>query len=271
MRRLRSVGMCAVAVAVLGAVGAGSASAALPEIGRCVAEAGGGYSDSSCTKKATKGTGSFEFVKNAVKKKFSAEGGEVKLAGATGTEFRCTSEHMTGEYLEKGTTPQTKEVQHVLKTYSGCEMSLFGAECKSEGAGAGEIRWKALKGKLAYTSGKKTPAVKLNLSLSPEVPKKGFVEFECPAVGIAILVAEGAEKGHETILANIGPLNSMSSTATLEYSGSSGHQEPDSVEGLPTVIDNLEYSLMGPKGTFERIAEVDTLTITNEEELEIKP
>jgi hypothetical protein len=261
------MGMCIAAVA---AIGAGSASA-LPEIGRCVAQPGGKYLDSNCTKKgSTKEPGTKEWVKNAIKKKFTAVGGEGKLQGATGTEIRCTAQTATGEYLEKGTTPSTKEVHNVVAKFNGCELPLFKVECKTAGAAAGEIVTTKLKGKLSYTSGKKTPAVKVNESLSPEAKKHGFAEFECPGVGVVVYVGEGPEKGHETILGDVGPLNTMATTATETYAGSGGKQEPNFVEGKATVIDNLESSLSGPKGTFERSDQVLTSVITAEEALEIK-
>jgi hypothetical protein len=42
----------------------------------------------------------------------------------------------------------------------------------------------------------------VNQGLTPEVLKKGFGEWECPAVGIVVYVGEGKE-GHEIVLANI--------------------------------------------------------------------
>lgn len=270
MKRMRIVGLCLVAAFALSAIGAGSASA-LPEIGRCVSKAGGKYTESNCvTKSSSKVPGTFEFVKNAIKKHFSAASGEAKLQGATGTEIKCSASSSTGEFLEKGATPSTKEVTNVVAKFNGCELPAFGVECKSKGAAAGEILTTKLKGKFAYTSGKKTPAVKVNESLAPIVKKHGFTEFECPAVGVVVYVGEGPEKGHETILGNVTPLNTMAATGSLNYEGSGGKQNPNFVEGKATVIDNLESSLSGPKGTFERSDQVQSNTVTFEEALEVK-
>jgi hypothetical protein len=268
MKRMRIVGLCLVAAFALSAIGAGSASA-LPEIGRCVAQAGGKYLTSNCTTKKT-GSG-FEWKKNPIKKGFTSTGGEGKLQGATGTEIKCTTQSATGEYKEKGTVPSTKEVTNVVAKFNGCSLPLFGVECKSKGAAAGEILTTKLKGSLAYISGKKTPAVKVAQGLAPIVKKKGFTEFECPAVGVVVYVGEGPEKGHETIYGYVGPLNTMATTATEEYlkGAKEGVQDPQHKEGS-TVIDNLESSLSGPKGTFERSDQVLTTTIENEEALEIK-
>ena len=265
MKRMRIVGLCLVAAFALSAIGAGSASA-LPEIGRCVAKAGGKYTDGNCTKK---GTGSFEKVKNAVKKGFTSAGGEGKLEGAGGTEIKCTTQTAEGQYLEKGAVPATKEVHLVTAKFNGCELPLFGVECKTKGKAAGEITTTKLKGALVYVSGKKTPGVIVAQGLSPEVKKKGFAEFECPAVGVVVYVGEGPEKGHETILADVGPVNTMSTTATENYQQvKAGVQNPQHKEGS-AVIDNLESSLSGPKGTFERSSQILETIITNEESLEI--
>jgi len=263
MKRMRIVGLCLVAAFALSAIGAGSASA-LPEIGKCVAKAGGKYTNANCT---TAGKGSFEFVKTITKKGFTSAGGEGILEGASGTVISCKTQSATGEY--KGTT-SFKEVQHVKATFKGCELPLFKAECKTKGAALGEITTTDLTGKLAYTSGKGGKTPKVNQGLTPLVKKKGFALFECPAVGVEVYVGEGKEKGHETILAEVTPLNTMALTSTQVYAGSKGVQTPQFVEGKATVIDNLESSLAGPKGTFERSDQALETVVTNEEELEIK-
>jgi hypothetical protein len=270
MRRMSMVGILVVGALALGGVWAGAAGATLPEVGRCVAESGEGeYKNSNCTEKAGKlvSEKSFEFVKGAVKKGFSSAGGEGKYEGAAGNELKCTGFSAKGEFKE--VSGAIKEVQHVVATFTGCAVPLFGAECHTAGAGAGEIVTKDLTGPLKYTSGQglKTPVV--NQGLKPEVAKKGFAQFECPALGIVYYIGEGPEKGHETILGNGGPVNVMSTTAIEEYVGSKGVQSPQHVEGS-TVVDNLEQSLSGPKGTFERSDLVLTVVTTYEEEIEIK-
>jgi len=263
MKRMRIVGLCLVAAFALSAIGAGSASA-LPEIGRCVAKAGGKYTDGNCTKK---GTGSFERVKNAVNPAFTSAGGEGKLLGAGGTEIKCTTQSASGSYFEK--LGSTKEVHLVTAKFNGCTLPLFGVPCQTNGKAEGEIITTKLHGALVYVSGKKTPGVVVAQGLSPEVKKKGFAEFECPAVGVVVYVGEGLEKGHETILADVGPVNVMATTATEKYQQvKAGQQLPQSKEGS-AVIDNLESSLSGPKGTFERSSQVLETVITNSEALEI--
>jgi len=249
-------------------------ASALPEIGRCVAKEKGKYLDSNCTKKSSaKAPGSFEWEKNAVKKHFTVKnnptGPTIELEGASGTKISCKTSTSSGEYFEKGATPSTKEVKKVVTTFTGCELPLFSAPCQTKGHPTGEIVTTSLKGILVYISGKKTPAVKVGTALSPEVKKKGFAEFECPAVGVVVYVGEGPEKGHETIIGEASPVNVSSTTSTQTFKGSKGVQEPQHKEGS-AVIDNLESSLSGPKGTFERSNQILEATQTNEEALEIK-
>jgi hypothetical protein len=70
--------LCLAAVFALAAF-AGSASAASPEFGQCVAKEGGKYEDSNCQTKAKGKTGkkSFEWKKDSevANKKFTGEGG----------------------------------------------------------------------------------------------------------------------------------------------------------------------------------------------------
>ncbi len=267
MRRIRIVGLCLVAAFALTAFAASSASA-LPEIGRCVAKAGGKYSESNCNTKKT--GGGFEFVKNAVKKKFTSVSlpGKIQLEGAGGTAITCTHQEASGEYLEKGATPATKEVHLVVATFTGCEIPLFSAKCENT-ATEGEIVTTKLKGPLEYISGKKTPSVVVGQALSPEVKKKGFATFKCPSIGVEVYVGEGPEKGHETVIADVGTVNKMATTNTQTYKGTKGVQEPDHKEGS-AVIDNLESSLSGPKGKFEKSDQELNTEVINEEELELK-
>jgi len=267
MKRTWALGSCLCISIAVGVVGAGSAGALPPEVGRCVAKAGGKYSSATCT--TTAGKGSFEFEKNPVKKGFKGEGGEDKILFASGDEIKCTQSSLTGEYHS---TSATTEVRSVREIYRGCELPLFKTTCQTKGAAAGEVIGKLLDGKLYYTSGKGTKTPVVNLGLTPEVKKKGFAEFECPAIGVVVYFGEGKEKGHETVLASLGPVNTMATAYTQVYAagGKAGEQWPNFIEGKPTVIDNMESSLAGPKGIYERVSQVLENVITNEEELEIK-
>jgi len=271
MKRMRIVGMCILAVCALGAWAASSASA-LPEVIRCQPSEVGKYKDAGCTVKATAGEkgnkAKFEIHKGlgGTKLGFTSVGGEGKLEGASGTEIKCTEQEATGSYKE--VSGKIIEVQKVKATFRHCELPLFKVPCETKAAASGEITTTGLKGPLKYTSGKKTPTPVVNAGLKPEIAKKGFALFECPAVGVEVYVGEGKEKGHETILANVSPVNVMTETETQVYEGSKGVQNPQHIEGS-AVIDNLESSLSGPKGTFERSDQVLTTVLKGEQEGEI--
>ncbi len=268
--RMGRAALCAVVVvtAVFGVYA--SSALALPEVGRCVAEVGGQYRDGNCTERGS--PGSFEFVKNAIKKGFAETSlpGKIQLEGASGTAMTCTGQTATGEYRETGTTPATKEVHHVVVRLFGCEIPLFSAKCQNTST-EGEIVSTQWKGPFDYITGKGTSSVVVGLALSPEVKKKGWMTFKCPTIGEEQYWGEGLEKGHETAIADLSKasVNVVSPTYELLYRGSKGIDEPDHKEGS-SVTDNFEVSLEGPKGTFEKGDWELTTQIENEEELEIK-
>ncbi len=270
MKRMRIVGLCLVAVFAFSAFAVSSASA-LPEIGRCVAKPGTGkYKNSNCTEKAGSKVEEkqFERVKNAVKKGFTSAGGEGVLETAAGTKVVCTAQSATGEYLEKGATPSTKEVHHVVATFTGCTLPLISAPCNTAGKASGEIVTNELEGKMGYISGKgtKTPVVGQELKPQKNVTSKLFAAFECGAGAVKIEVGQGTGKGGNCIIAPVEPANVMSTNATETYSGSGGKQSPQSFEGS-TKVCNLESRANG--GAWERATQALVTTITNEEELEI--
>jgi len=263
MKRMRIVGLALVAAFALGAIGVSSASA-FPEIGRCVAKTGGKYLTSNCV---SKGKGSFEWVKGAAKLHWSGAGGESVLEGASGIKISCKGNTSEGTY--KLTSGAIKEVEKVKATFTGCEVPLFSAECHGiRPLGApGEIITTELKGPL-----KDGPNAKeVVQELKPQIAKKGFAEFECPAIGAIVYVGEGAEKGKETILSVATPVDAEPAlTSTSTYTaGPGGNQVPDHIKGS-AVIDNLESSTAGPKGKFEKSSQSQTETLTNEEPLELK-
>ena len=214
---------------MVGAVVAGTA-VALPEVGRCVPQVGGRYVNAGCTFKAK--VGSYEWEKNAVQTGFTAEGGEAMLEMPSGVEIHCIGANSaTGAYHAKGAIPSTKEVVGVVMRLRFCTLPILDAPCQAKGAAEYEIVTAPMKGVLAYTSGKGTSSPVIDQSLRPEVAKGTIAEPACPAVGVAFRIGEGTGKLHNTILANTGPLNTMSSTRTLELVGPKGIQTPEHTEG----------------------------------------
>jgi hypothetical protein len=253
-----------------GAMAAASASA-LPEVGRCVAQAGTGkYKDANCSEKPGKlpSEKAFEFKKGAVKKAFTGSGGEAVLETASGTKIACTRESAVGEYNE--TLGAIRAVRKVILSFKECQLPPLGLGCRTAGAEEGEFVTSPLKGRLAYVSGKgtKTPAV--GQELRPEKAKGAFLEFECGGGGVKVKtgVRGTTPNGNDCIIGTVSPVNVMNATFTEAFSGSEGVQSPQSFETSPTKLCNLEANTNG--GPYERSSLAFTSTITNEEPLEVK-
>jgi hypothetical protein len=257
-----------ITTACAAALGASSA-VALPEVGRCVAQSGTGkYKNANCTEKAGSKTfeKQFEFVKNAIAKKFTSAGGESVLETTSGSKFVCKTESASGEYRESGSPPRTREVHGVLITFTRCETPDF-AQCNSKGGAAGEFTTAKLSGKLGYISGKGTKAPVVGQELHPEVSKGVFLAFECLGGAIHVEVRQGSGKGGDCIIARVANSDEMSSSFEETYSASKGVQSPQHFEGSSHIC-NLESNTNG--GAFERSTLAFGTTITNEEALEIK-
>jgi hypothetical protein len=245
-------------------------AAALPEVGRCVAQSGTGrYKDANCNEKAGALTAekAFEFTKGAGKKAFTGAGGEVVSETASGTKFVCQAESAAGEYRE--TLGRTTGVQKLLIRFTNCAMPALGVFCASRGAQPGEFVTSSLKGTFGYISGKKTKAPVVGERLQPEKAKGPFLEFECNggAITAKIGVRPTAPNGGDCVIGSLSPANMMSTSFDEAFSGSGGDQSPQSFQGTTTIC-NLEASANG--GPFERARLAFSSTLANGEELEIK-
>ncbi len=264
---MRISGLVIVALA-LSAIGAASAIAALPEAGRCVAKPGTGkYKDAGCTEKAgSKATEKqFEFLKGGVLVNFAGSGGESVLETASGSKIICKSVAETGKYdLDTGII---KEVEGVVLAFKGCELPLLIGGCETKGAAEGEILTSPLKGLLGYISGKGTKSPVAGLQVTPESLKAPFLAFECGNGAAKVVLKQGAGKGGNCMIGSVSPANTMTNTFEQVFSGASGEQTPQHLEGS-TKLCNLEAATNGGKA--ERTALVFAVTVTNEETLEIK-
>ncbi len=176
-KRIGRFALCTAVVLMALSGGYASSAIALPEVGRCVAQEGGKYANSDCSEKRS--GGGFEFVKNPIKKGFTeaVQPGKIQLEGAGGVATTCGGQSATGEYLEKGTVPATKEVHHVVVTFTNCEIPLFNAKCQNTET-EGEIVSTKWKGSFEYISGQKTEGVVVGLALTPEVKKKRIHDLQ---------------------------------------------------------------------------------------------
>jgi hypothetical protein len=260
MKRARLVGACLVTALALSATWAGSASA-LPEIGRCISQAKGKYTDGNCTKLAKKPeVGTKERAKGSGGKNgFTAVGGEGVLETESGTKITCKSQSAKGVYDEDAGV--IREVENVVITLRRCETPLIDTGCQNT-ATEGEIVTNALHGPLGYIS---KAGKEVGQELTPSAKKGPITEFECGFGAAKLVVKEGAKKGGNCVIAPVVNVNEMSLTAKQTYSGAAGKQNPQNFEGKP--VCNMEIATNG--GPAERMTWAFTTTVTNEQELEI--
>jgi hypothetical protein len=305
VKHVRILGIAIVAVLALAAVAATTASA-LPEWGKCTAQAGGKYSDSNCTVKAKKGTGTFEFTKGKslkntpfsgsnvgtggvlttqlrfcegpeeqpreTRKKCAENGGEEQLGGIVSIE--CESEHNTGE------ATGSNEVTNVAVKFLGCK--LFGSVPCSNGPEEGEILVKPLKGKLGYID---KAEKKVGLLLEPKTKHGDFANFTCGSI-LSTVVGVGNSKegaffepenkgGNDQIISPITPVNTMTSSYEQVYTVNPSTYEniPSKFEGKPiSLLESYTFNNEEPGLTTQWMASGEEITNVNtqSEESEIK-
>jgi hypothetical protein len=276
MRQMRLVGLCLTTALVLAAIGASSASA-LPEVGRCVAKAGGKYTNNNCTKKVTSG-GSFEWLKGTGGgNKFTATSGEAVLEGESGTKIVCKNSTAVGKYDEDGTAHAIKGVESVVATFHECEDPGIGKICHSAGQLEGVIVTETLEGNLGYIV--KKPA-KVGQELHPAKKGGPFAVFECglpSSGGIKVTVKEntsgapGSKGGGNCIISTLTEVNVMATSVGDVFKASGiGKQDPQSFENKKPPICNLESEFAAFPAPFERSTQTEIAEVFSEEPLEIK-
>jgi hypothetical protein len=244
MLRIRMVGLALVAVFALSAIAASSASAALPEFGRCKHETGK-YSKANCEE----GEGSaYNWVplKEGEEVKFKSTSGAGTLETEGGTKVTCK------EDIDEGHTTGPK-TDVVTVRFIGCESSKI--KCTSAGAASGEIVVKEALSELGFI---KAPEV--GLALKPAKGSEIFVEFSCLG-GIVKVKTKGS------VIGKLTPSSEMTETFTLVFkSAGGGKQEIKKFEG--GAEDVLSSSING--GAYEPASEETTDTIKFTEKLEVK-
>ncbi|HEY2181215.1 MAG TPA: hypothetical protein VGH09_06040 [Solirubrobacteraceae bacterium] len=274
MRLIRIIGLCLVAVFALGTIGASSASA-LPEFGKCVAKAGGKYTDSNCTAKTTTG-GTFDRVKASAitHTKFTSKSGTTYLEGESGLKIVCEESSTTGELNKTGTNVAAKGVKNVVLKWTGCEGCACFMSCQNKGAARGEIVSNTLQGNLVYANKAKKEVLQ---ELHPKVNGGAFASFECGSGAVIVIVkeepvSEGGKEGHNCIFGSIpvADVNVMSPTGHTNFVGSGtdeGRQIPQTDEKLKPAKCNLEEEVSGGKHEFVSLNQ--ELTTTFEEPIEL--
>jgi len=173
MTRIRSFGVCLVAVlGLVGVLAATSASAATPKWFECAKaepKNTGEYSDKECKTPVTPGTGKYVLKEGVGKDKATkGKGGPAVLSvkfWAGDDEIKCASSKSEG-------TPEAPNfLKKISITYKKC--GSLGAPCKSTGAKTGEIKISGVEGELGYIKGtKSTVGIKLMSETEPGTETK---------------------------------------------------------------------------------------------------
>lgn len=247
MRAIRIGGICGLLACAVGAALAAVAAAQPPEIGRCVARAGGKYTNSVCTKPAKgKTVGKYEWEAGAVKKKFTGVGGVGTLETIGRAIVKCKTESSKGEF----TGPST--VGNVAVVFTGCESG--GYKCSTPGSAEGELSTNPLAGTLVWEKYKKKVAV----DLVPQATEL-FIEFACGPANVKV-------KG--SVLTSI-PANVSKTAFEEKFKATKGKQKPEYYyTASDEKVKDVLISKIGPT-EFEQAGQTITNTQTDEEALEV--
>lgn len=233
MGRIRTVGICMVVLVAAGALGAGVASAEIPELGRCVkAEAvqegkktvyHGNYSGKNCIKLKT-GKGKYEFLPGpGANNEFYGVADEAapELVTVGGRKIVCSIISFKGKY----TGPKTETVK---LSASGCEEGK--RPCQSNPAKEGEIEpTSELEGELG-TIAKGTGKPTVGWDLKHEGVIVTFMCGKLPELG-SLETVEGSVIG-ALAAGSFSDVDKMSIYSKIVYSQTGGKQNPEAFEGL---------------------------------------
>lgn len=266
MRRSLVVVLCVLGACAVASVGAGAASAALPELGRCVKVSTpktGEFSRSNCIGISAKHVGEYEWQAGpGAKKAFKALASGFSLVTPEGTTIGCSNEQLTGEY----TGAKSAKVSETL--LEGCELvGPLKQACYTNPLEPGKITSKtALAAELGDIPGSKNelnPFV--GWDLKSENSSLPFLTFTCGEGGGTIAVTlEGS------VIGKVTRTGIMSTGFGLTYKESAGKQIPSSFIGGAEDVLTETLKPLGPGERKEQAGLASGATINDEESLEIK-
>lgn len=281
MKRIRIAGACLIASAGLSMAASAAASAAPPEVGRCVpAESTkegkktvyhGMYGSPRCIKAKPTANGKYEWLPGpGTNNKFFGEGEDPVLETVSGATVSC------GAMLEKGeyTGPKTEKLTLTIEV---CEDAAK-RPCQTSPAKEGEITGiGTFEGTLAYIDAAKHRA---GWDLKPEGSSKLLFTYYCGKLPEVIHTVEGSVIGEVKAGFFISDINKMSLHGAVMYKAKSGKQLPEAFEGQPsdtltTAASGLETkaaeqtALITPLETISGLGE-PIESEANQEPLEVK-
>ncbi len=234
MKRIRITGCVIVGIFVACAAGAGTAAAALPEVGRCEPVEGvvegtktvhhGGYVTSGCTKVSASKTGKYEWTSGpGVHADFSGTGRSTVIADAYQGVYpykatiTCHTSAVAGEYTGATTVSATftltgcewkEATENCGYEQQGCSGGNHGV-CQTEGSAAGEIKTSPLSGELGFITAGAKPRVGISFAPSEEGP---FAAYKCGTASMSLL---------GSVIGSVLP-EKMYATSKLTFAGTAG-------------------------------------------------
>jgi hypothetical protein len=265
MSRIRILGVCTGAVLAVGAMAAGSASAALPELGRCVnVGSGGAYSGANCIKLSPAHNGKFEWQPGpGPTPTLHAQAATVLLETVGKAKIICSFGELAGSVTGAKTATVALEL-------FGCENGVNFKSCNS-GTGAGTIKTEPLEGELGTITGGEKPIV--GLDLKAKSPQPSIVSFTCggpPAEPTALPEVYELEG---SVIARILQVNRMRTETSVLYKQIAGKQVPEMFEGSPKDTLTLKKPVEGKAeqaGLLLKGEEHAPIIVESTEALEVK-
>jgi hypothetical protein len=267
MRLIRMVGACLVAALALSVAAVASASAALPELGRCVAvtPGTGEFKGEHCNLPLP-GTGNHDWLPGpGAKNKFEGTGPGTTLATPKLKVVCSASLIQGGEYTGAKTATGTL----LLK---GCINAASHKTCQSNPVKPGEIETSMpVEAELGFIKAGEKAQVGLDLKKGSNAPS--FDTFNCgnpntvPPENELLSTVEGS------VIGRILPVNHMVSEFKLTFKALGGKQVPEKFETGAKDVLTEEITIGATKTTEEAalsLAPKEALILVNEEALEIK-
>jgi hypothetical protein len=269
MRKTRLVGVCVAGVLAVSVLASASASAAVPEVGRCtkLGTPVGAYKYKSCVIPSPGHNGPFEFEPGpGPKPKFSALISLVTLETVGKAAVKCGS----GEFAGEWTGPKTASVSLL---FGGCLNATTKKSCQTSPTAQADIKTEqALEGELGFIAGGEKPIV--GLDVKPKSPSTVLLTFVCggpPEVGVGEpWTVEGS------VIGQIKPTNNMKLAFKLLYKAVAGKQMPEQFESgvKDTLITNRIVGIAPPiteqAGLTLKGETTQTILAEGEEPMEIK-
>jgi hypothetical protein len=259
MRLARAAVLASLITVALAAAGVAGASAAVPEVGRCVPapEKTGEYAGKGCIGLAKNKKGAYNFVAGpGPKPKFEGTSAETPVLEMPKLKIVCSVGTFNGEYTGAKTASVTVDL-------IGCTNPASKKKCQSNPAKEGEIETPApLEGELGFIKSTIPRKVGLDLKRSPSL-----VTFTC---GEPLEVPELTGTVEGSVIGLFAPVNSMREELKLKYKTAGGKQVPEQFEG--GAKDTLTVKLVSglTVATEEAALNAKLVEVVNEEEMEIK-